>query len=112
MTLLEIADKFPPCLCRLLARKNHGHAPLSVRELAEKTGLSKSTIAELSLRRTWSGVSIDTVVKFSQACGVDLFRPRDTVAYLRRSKRAHLKNADAQQKKFFLRLCQAKKKSV
>lgn len=103
-TILDIANKFPPCLCRYLARKNHGHKPLSVREIAQKSGLSKSTVAELAVKETWSGVSIDTVVRFSQACGVDLLRPRDTISYLRRARKVHIENADPIQKKFFLKL--------
>lgn len=104
MTLLEIADKFPPCLCRFLARKAHGHQPLSVRELAQLSGLSKSTVAELSLKRSWTGVPIDTVVRFSRACGVNLVAPREARKYLRRARRVHIENANPQQKRFFLRL--------
>lgn len=104
MTLLEKADRFPPCLCRYVARKDHGLAPLSHRELAKLAGLSKSTVADLSVKTSWAGVSIDTAVKFSQACGVDLLRPSRAVAFLRSGKKHHLTRLDRQQKKFFLRL--------
>lgn len=104
MTLLEIADKFPPCLCRFLARKKHGHQPLSVRDLAELSGLSKSTVAVLSLKRSWKGVPIDVVVRFTEACGVNLMRSAEVRKYIRRSRRVYLENASPQQKRFFLKL--------
>lgn len=104
MTILDIAEKFPPCVCRYLARKNHGHKPMTVRDIAEKSGLGKSTVAKLSLLRTWKGVSIDTVVSFSLACGVDLLNPHKVTEYLRRSKRAHLDNVSPIQRKFFHKL--------
>lgn len=104
MNLLESANRFPPCLCRYVARKDHGLSPLSHRELAKISGLSKSTVATLSLKDSWNGVAIDVVVKFSRACGVDLMRPAAMVAYLRDGKKHHLTKLDKQQRKFFLRL--------
>lgn len=104
MTIFDVAEKFPPCLCRCIARKKHGYAPMSVRELAEKSGLSKSRVAELSLKRSWKGIPIDTISAFSLACGVDLMRPHDTIRYLRKSKRAHLERATKAQREFFLKL--------
>lgn len=91
-----------------MARKRNGFAPLSVRELAQLSGLSKSTVSELSLKKTWDGVSIDVVVRFSEACGVDLMRPRDAREYLRHSKKVHIENATPKQKRFFLRLFTAR----
>jgi hypothetical protein len=104
MTLLEVANRFPPIACRYLARKDHGWTAMSHRDLASASGLSKTKVAELSLRKTWDGVPIDVVVRFSLACGVDLMRPKRTLAYLRRARRMHLQNATPAQKKFFLRL--------
>ena len=55
---------------------------MSHREIAEKSGLSKSTVSDLSRRTSWNGIDIDTVVAFSQACGIDLLRTgklRDSV---------------------------------
>lgn len=104
MNILQIADQFPPCLCRFIARKKNGHAPLSVRELAQKSGLSKSKVATMSLLESWKGIAIEDVLSFSQACGVDLMRPRDARAYLKSSAKVHIQNADPAQKKFFLRL--------
>jgi hypothetical protein len=104
MTLLEVANQFPPCACRFLARKKNGHLPMSHRDLAAASGLSKTKVAELSLRRSWEGVPIDVVEAFSKACGVDLLRPGRTWEYLRRYKRVHLQNATPAQKEFFKRM--------
>lgn len=104
MSLLKIANRFPPCACRYLARKKHGHAPMSHRDLAAATGLSKTKVAELSLKRSWDGVPIDQVEVFARACGVDLLRPKRAVEYLRRAKRVHMQNATPAQKEFFLKM--------
>lgn len=102
-TLFEIAERFPPRICRLLAHKR-GAAPLSHREIASLSGLSKSTVAALSTKSTWAGISIDTVVKFSRACGVNLAAPSKTLDYIRRRKQAHLKKAKGNQAKLVGRL--------
>jgi 3,4-dihydroxy-2-butanone 4-phosphate synthase len=104
MTLFEMAEQFPPAVCRYLARKRNGHTPMSHRDLAKIVGISKSQVAVLSLRKSWKGVPIDVVVKFSSACGVDLMRPSQALKYIRKAKRVHIENASPAQKKFFVRL--------
>jgi hypothetical protein len=104
MNLLQLADRFPPAVCRYLARKDHGHSPMSHRDIAKASGLPKTKVAELSLKKSWKGVPIDVVVRFSSACGVDLLRSKKTLSYIRRAKRVHLQNATPAQKKFFIRL--------
>jgi hypothetical protein len=104
MTIFEIANKFPPCLCRFVARKNHGHTPMSHRDISAASGISKTKVAEISLRRTWEGVPINEVESFARACGVDLLRLKPTLDYLRRGKRVHLKNANPAQKEFLQRM--------
>jgi hypothetical protein len=105
MTIFEKAEAFPPAICRYLARKSNGHRPMSVRDIAIASGLSKSKVADLSLKTTWKGVSIDTVVAFSQACGVDLMRPHLVTEYLRKTKRIHLTRvSNVHQREFFQRL--------
>lgn len=104
MTLLEQADQFPPILCRYLARKKHGYHPMSVRDIAAASGLSKSKVAELSDRTSWRGIAIEDVVAFSLACGVDLQRPSRVMEYIRRSKRVYLARANPQQREFLARI--------
>ena len=109
MTLLEKANQFPPCVCRFLARKKCGQAPMSSREIAALAGLSKARVDSLSLLSSWKGIPIDTVAAFSKACGVDLLRPAAARKYLKRSKRIHLSNATAKQRQFFQKLLQIKR---
>jgi hypothetical protein len=104
MTLIEIANRLPPAACRYLARKDHGHTPMSHRDIAQASGLSKSTVAILSLKRSWNGVPIDVVVRFSSACGVDLMNRKKVTRFLRTAKRVHMRNASPQQKKFFQKM--------
>jgi hypothetical protein len=104
MSLLSVANRFPPCLCRFVARKNHGHTPMSHRDIAAASGISKTKVAELSLRRTWDGVPIDEVESFARACGVDFLRPKRVLEYLRKAKRVHIQNATQAQKEFLQRM--------
>lgn len=105
--IFELAEKFPPHVCRLLARKANGRRPMSCRDLAVEAGLSKSYVAELSRKRTWAGIPIDVVEKFSLACGVDLTRTRNVKIYIRRNKKIHLRAAVPVQRKFFKSLMAA-----
>lgn len=104
MNLLETANKFPPALCRFCARKKHGTAPMSHRDLAAVSGLGKSTVAKLSRKRSWEGIPIDVVIRFSEACGVHLHNPKRAVDFLRRRKKSHVVNATLSQRKFFAAL--------
>lgn len=101
MNLFEISEKFPPSLCRFCARKKHGTVPMSHRDLAKASGLSKSKVATLSKRRSWVGIPIDIVIKFSAACGVNLHNPKRAVDFLRRRKKSHILKANGNQRRFF-----------
>lgn len=104
MTLLEIAERFPPSLCRFVARKSHGQKPMSHSDLAQKSGLSRSYVAIISLRSTWKGIPIDVVQRFSEACGVNLVNPQSAMEFIRRAKKVHIQQCDANQKRFFAKL--------
>lgn len=77
---------------------------MSHRDIATASGLSKTKVAELSLKRSWEGVPIEQVEAFARACGVDLLRPKRALEYLRRAKRVHMQNATPAQKEFFQRM--------
>lgn len=72
--LLDRLERVPPFLCRILARKNNGHRGLSHEELAKLSGLSRSTIAELSFKTSWKGVTVDVADRFAAACGINHHR--------------------------------------
>jgi hypothetical protein len=102
--LLELVNRMPPAMCRCCARKNRGYAFLSTREMAALSGLARTTVAALSKKTTWEGVPVDTMVKFSLACGVNHLRARRQVEYIRRSKVVHMKYSRGRQRKFFMDL--------
>lgn len=108
MPIIAKADKLPPFLVRILSRKKHGHAPLSHSDIAERSGIPRSTVAMLSRLTTWSKVSFDVADRFAKACGVDLAHPGKHLKDLRRAKWAHVKNANANQRRFLAGLMNPK----
>lgn len=106
MSLFSIVEKFPPRLCRFLARKAHGQKPMSHRDISKASGLSVGCISKLSMKTSWKGVDIDIVERFSNACGVNLLATSRQKEFLERRKHAHILSGDRQQKKFFARLLQ------
>lgn len=88
MTLLQTLDKFPPCLCRIVARhpKNTKYGSrLTLHEIAKKAQLSYGVVVRLSRQKTWFGATLEQAEKFSWACGVDLLHPARKTQYLKRT---------------------------
>lgn len=81
-SLLTKLNSCPPFLCRILARKNRGRAGLSHDELAERSGLARSTIAALSFKTSWEGIPVDTADRFAQACGVNHLSAKRQVYFM------------------------------
>lgn len=108
MPITTKADKCPPFLVRMCARKKKGHAPLSHSDIAELSGIPRSTVATISKLKTWKTVSFDVADRFSSACGVDLADPREAFKWLRNSGWAHVKNANANQRRFLAGLMEAR----
>jgi hypothetical protein len=94
----------PPFACRLLARDRRGWHGLTHRQLAERCGLARSTVAILSFRKTWNGLSVDVIQKFSTGCGVDLLAPNRAIHQIRSLKKPFLTKAPLAQRRFYLRL--------
>lgn len=106
--MFELANRFPPFICRYVARKKHGNEPKSHSDLARESKLSRSYVAVLSRKRTWKGIPIDVVERFSSACGVNLMAPSKTREFLKRAKKEHLQNASGAQRKFIFSLFKPK----
>jgi hypothetical protein len=66
--------RFPPIVCRLLAREGRGSRPvvLSDATIAERSGLTVAQVQGLSHLLTWDDVSCAMMVAFSSGCGVNL----------------------------------------
>lgn len=103
MTILERLDRVPPCLCRLVARKNRIVA-LNTREIAKRSGLNPRTVSEISRCVSWDGWSITTIDRFSRACGVDLWYQCAVRKYVKRMSGVHIMRANREQKRMLLRL--------
>lgn len=71
----EKADRFPPAICRLLAKHSRS-TPLSTEQLSRKTGLSPVQLLTISHQLDWRGVDLPTMKKFLDACGVDFENAR------------------------------------
>lgn len=78
------AERHPPVLVRLLARRPHG-APLTSDEISKVSGLPAHQVDYISHLTDWAGVDLPTMRKFLVGCGVDFenFKQMDRVdAYL------------------------------
>jgi hypothetical protein len=92
--LLAALDRLPPWQVRLLALD--GREPMTTRQLSAKSGLSRATIKALARANSWYSFELSTIVKFTDACGIDLVcqkRARQKLAQLMRAARgpAHLR---------------------
>lgn len=106
MSLFATAEQWPPYLCRLVAKKRAGSSwvGLSCRDIEQLSGLPRSTVAELSYRKTWEGVPIDIVEKFMKACGVDPLRAKRLVYFLNYRQMTHTSNGSRHQVAMYTRL--------
>jgi len=87
-----------------MARSHHGWRGLSHAALAERAGLARSTVAKISKRRTWAGLTIEVIDRFAFACGVDVLHPREAARLIRSRKKPFLAKAPPAQRRFYLRL--------
>lgn len=106
MNLLAWLDRFPPCLVRLVARKKHGFARLSHAEIAQRSGLSISTVSLLSSRTTWRRIPPETIEAFTKGCGINLFRLHKEFHRLRRprTRSTHIRRAKGPARQMYVRI--------
>jgi len=73
LSVEERLKRFPPCVCRLLARtggSNNTIRLLEDEEVAKKSGLHISEVRSIMWRVSWNKVAVEDVFSFSTACGV------------------------------------------
>lgn len=104
MTLLTKIDRLPPVAVRLLARTNHGYRGLSHKEIALRSGIPKTTVADLSFKTTWAGIPVDVIDRFATACGVDFFHARHQVRTLLRRQKVYIYRAPYSQRLMYDKL--------
>jgi len=103
-SLLQFLDRFPPRLCRLVARERHGRKGLSARQIASRSGLALATVSALSRRSSWRGLPVDTVDAFARGCGVNLFALRRQIRFLKTGVWLHVQRAPREQRKMYDRI--------
>lgn len=112
--LLARLNKLPPFICRFIARKRAANAhfsfyePLSHSDIAKRSNLPRSTVADLSVKESWDGVPVNVIDAFAAACGVDLMLPGRHLRWLRLGRFGHLSKGNVQQRRFFNRLMKSK----
>ena len=66
-------SRFPPLVCRLLARTGpkNKQSPLSDTVIAKCSGMTVSKVASLSWLTSWDDVTCSDMLAFSRGCGVN-----------------------------------------
>jgi len=85
MSLLDRINKISPKLCRAVARQRHGQ-PISHEDLGKLCGMTKWDVIRLIKKDKWDDIPLGVIMRFSEACGVDLMRPSQIKYKLRRMK--------------------------
>jgi transcriptional regulator with XRE-family HTH domain len=97
-TLLEIANRIPPCKCRAIARKNRGMKLKTHDDIAAECGLSRRTVMRYSRMKDWNSIPFEMAQKFANACGVNHLSPSKQIRFLRHGKTMFLRNARPKQR--------------
>lgn len=90
-TLLTKLNEYPPCALRILARSKSGYDPVTNADLAKRSGLSESRVAQISHFKKWDDLPIKTAVAYAMACGFNLLQIRTGIYRKVRRNKCHLK---------------------
>lgn len=96
MRFREKIDLFRPIVCRLLARtqlRRNMVVYMTDAQIQRRSGLPMSTIKRLSWELSWGSASVDELLAFTSACGVDLDNPASVkkhTRYLRQGDWNHI----------------------
>lgn len=106
-SICEYADRLPPFVCRLLARKSR-QQPLTTKEIAERSGLDEKTVIKLSKQKSWAKY-LRIVDSFRAACGVNPRSERKQFEYVRLQRAnknpfPHLNALSWQERKMLMRI--------
>ena len=101
ITLYAKLQALPPYKVRWLARsRKRSRAVMTSEQIAERAGLSRSFVDEISRMRNWNTVSVETMLRFFAGCGIEPLRQQRALeklrswetavpAYLKRKMRAN-----------------------
>lgn len=104
--ILAKANQLPPFICRILARRKGAWQAMSLRDIADASGIPKSRVALIAVMKTWDEVPLSQVERFSAACGVDLMHPCRHKKWLRESDLRHVLRGHKKQQAVILRTLQ------
>lgn len=74
MTFTELARRYPPVLCRLLAMRGGAGGVafvLTTEEIMARSGLTEYEVATMSARTSWDDVPFRVMLEFLAGCGLD-----------------------------------------
>lgn len=75
LTFWEYAHRYPPILCRLLARHKNG-PPMTIEEIADRGELSNLEVILMSQHTSWDTVPLEAMHRFLVGCGMDFCNGR------------------------------------
>lgn len=104
MGIADRLNKISPKMCRLIARKSRGQKPMSHTDIALRSGLSRSTVVAISKLNKWDNLPLKRIQAFSEACGVDLLRPKTSMRIVRKRRLGFMSAANSAQRKMFGRI--------
>lgn len=87
-TLLSKLNSLPPYKVRLLARHKRQRQPIPMNndEIAVISGLALETVRRVSHLRTWNSVTVETMLRFCAACGVELLQQKRALQFERETR--------------------------
>jgi len=74
LKLQEKLNRFPPVICRILARRMDGTRVVAylTAEIAQRADMQEAEVLLISQHTSWEGIPVDTMLRFTHACGIDL----------------------------------------
>lgn len=87
MTLLAILNEFPPPVIRMAARSGRGK-PMTLKEIAQNSGLSLAMATWIADRTSWASVDVWMVDDFLRGCGYEFSDLSKLRKYLRRTSQS------------------------
>lgn len=85
--LLSRLNRFPPCLCRVIARDERGR-PLTSHEIAERGGISRTQVDRIARLTDWASVPIGTADRYLYGSNINPFQLRRHVQFAKRLRDA------------------------
>lgn len=101
--LLQRLDRFPPCLCRVIARDGRGRK-LTSRQIAKRGGIDRATVNRTARRLGWRGVQIEIIDGYLYGCRINIFQMRRHVQYIKRLRESTVPISNYRLEVYFKRL--------